>query len=185
MDTRISSFDSDLSFEKEKMSVADQWYLRRGATNIRRNVYKERPEEQKKDIDLELELGGRIWKVSEKFSRKETRNFIIELTSNEKEGWSLTSQSHMVCSFSPDKVRAVLTKDIRNLSQQIYTKYEEVIDRLQKGELDFFRIYRDGAQIILRVNSSSSKTSTWNSVFATISYRDLQKLGIKVFEEKL
>lgn len=185
MDTRTSSFDSDLSFEKEKMSVADQWYLRRGANNIRRNAYEERPEEQKKDIDLELELEGRIWKVSEKFSRKETGTFIIELTSGKKEGWSLTSQSHMVCSFSPDKVRAILTKDIRNLAQQIYTKYKDVIENLQKGRLEFFRIYRDGAQITLRVNSSSSKTSTWNSVFATISYRDLQKLGIRVFEEKL
>lgn len=185
MDTRVSSFDSDLSFEKEKMSVADQWYLKRGASNIRRNTYKERPEEQRKDIDLELELGGRIWKVSEKFSREGTRNFIIELTSDKKEGWSLTSQSHMICSFSPDKVRAVLTKDIRNLAQQIYAKYKDVIENLQKGRLDFFRIYRDGAQITLRVNNSSSRTSTWNSVFATISYRDLQKLGIKVFEEKL
>lgn len=181
----MDNFEKDLEFEHSQMSVADRWYKKKGATNIQRNEWGKKTAEQRKDIDLELELGGRIWKVSEKFSRKGTRNFIIELTSNKKEGWSLTSQSHMICSFSPDKVRAILTKDIRNLSRQIYTKYEEVIDRLQKGELDFFRIYRDGAQIILRVNSSSFKTSTWNGVFATISYRDLQKLGIKVFEEKL
>lgn len=185
----IHNFNKSLLFERSKADFADNFYRTiLNVTEIKR--FNSDNEEdmfyQKQDIDVEVKLKEKVYRISEKFRDKDFGDLYIEVFSMYPEvaGWMKTGNPDAIMYFTPKNACWISHLSLKffyenkllphlNMEwfQEIYQSGKTITDKMIEIE--------DATYKISLIQAHNHNKVEWKTLGVSVPYNLLEKSGVK------
>lgn len=185
----IHQFKKSLQHEREQANMADKFYVEMlHATDIERfNTDSEtHMEMQRQDVDLQLNIRGTNFRVSEKFRDKDFGDLYIEVFSKYPHtmGWMHTGSPDAIVYFTPQTVYWITHKSLKAICDELLfpaipaTWYEEIY-KSKKTIVSKNLLLKDTNCKINLIQAHNFDGKSWETIGVSIDFNILEHFGVK------
>ena len=187
----IHHFSESLKKEKNFAAMADEFYSGRlNAINIVRynNDTEDDMKMQRQDIDVQLTINNKIYRISEKFREKDFGDMYLEVYSKypHRKGWMDTGSPNAVLYFTPQKVYWFTHSSLHRFYHQLLFPClkQEWFEQLYKSSYHILTktaILNDSETILHLIKADNKEGAEWETMGVSVGYDVLKNNGV-VFE---
>lgn len=185
----IHNFNHSLQYERGKAEIADNFYRNvLKATGIRRfnSDNKHDMFYQKKDIDVELILKEKVYRISEKFRNKDFGDLYLEFFSMypDVRGWMDSGSPDAIMYFTPENAYWISHRSLKHFFDKTLLPLinQEWFEKIyQTGETINSKQVKAGGKIykISIIQAHNQNKVTWKTIGICIPFKWLEDAGVK------